>query len=123
MEKETIRGHQGDVQFATVNELPKEAVEIKNSPIAYGETNGHAHIVTGNVKRYEHSGRLFFVVMQLGAMLQHVRISEMDEKAYQTTKELPMADHKPVLLPPGVYEFWIQNQYNPYKKIFEKVID
>lgn len=37
--------------------------------------------------------------------------------------ELPIADHGSHLLPEGIYEFYIQNSYNPYTKLMEQVID
>ena len=118
-----IKGHQGDVIFTMINELPTEAVEVKNKPIALGEINGHAHVLTGNVKRYEHNKRLFYVVLGVDAILQHTRIENMNEDTFTSTKVFPVCDHKPHRLPAGIYEFWIQNSYNPYKKIMEAVKD
>jgi len=119
-----IKFHQGDVIGCSLDRLPEGAVEVKNSPIALGETHGHAHVLTGDVKRYQHQNRIFFLVLQIPAILQHTHIANMEsEEAYSTTDVLPVCDHKPITLPPGLYEFWIQNQYNPYKKLMEQVRD
>jgi len=118
----TIRLHQGDVQAKTTT-LPKGAVKISNKPIALGEHSGHQHVVTGDVELYEFEGKVFAVIGSDGAILQHVHDSNFKESMYKTKKEIKKADHNPIDLPPGTYEFYIQNAYNPFKKIFEKVID
>lgn len=120
--KTITKGHQGDVQFKTTS-LPKGAISIKQKPIALGEHSGHQHCVTGDVQLYEFEGRVFAVVGNDGASLQHVHDSNFKENMYKSKKHIAMADHKPVDLAPGTYEFFIQNVYNPFKKIFEKVID
>ena len=118
--KNQIKGMQGDVQFKTTN-LPKEAIKIGNRPIALGEHSGHQHVLTGDVELYEFQGRTFAVVGSDGARLQHVH--ESNFKGYNSIKEQQKADHHSHLLPEGTYEFFIQNAYNPYKKLMEKVID
>jgi hypothetical protein len=119
----TVRFHQGDVQGCTVSKLPEGAVKTANRPLALGDKNGHAHVVTGDAERYESKGRVFFWVKTF-ALLQHINMEIMKDRAlWNTTQELPVADHKSIPLKAGVYEFYIQNEYNPYKKIFEKVID
>lgn len=117
-----LKGHQGDVQFKTTT-LPKEAKRVNNRPIAYGEHSGHQHVLTGDVEMFEHEGNLFACVGSDGARLQHIRESRMTEKAWVSVVEIEKADHNSILLPDGVYEFWIQNAYNPYSKLMEKVID
>ncbi len=123
-----IRGHQGDVQFTTIEKLPNGCEEVRNKPLALGEVHGHAHVLTGDVKRFEKKDngliRVFYQVYSGGAVLQHTNISLMtSEEKYKTTEVLPVADHKPHILEPGIYEFCIQNEYNPYSKLMEKVID
>jgi hypothetical protein len=46
-----------------------------------------------------------------------------DKANWETTQTLPVADHKPHTLPAGVYEFFIQNEYNPSAQVFQKVLD
>lgn len=118
-----IKFHQGDVIGFTIDKLPEGAKKTENKPVALGEVHGHAHVITGDVERYEINSRVMFWV-KTTAILQHVNIEVMKQKgAWGTTKELPMADHKPHVLQEGIYEFVIQNEYNPYKKIMEKVVD
>lgn len=117
-----LKGHQGDVQFKTTS-LPKEAKKVNNRPIAYGEHSGHQHVLTGDVEMFEYDGNLFASVGSDGARLQHIHESRMTKNAWVSTVEIEKADHNSILLPEGVYEFWIQNAYNPYSKLMEKLID
>lgn len=119
----SIKGHQGDVQFATINSVPKGAIKIQNRPIALGEHSGHMHVITGDVSLFELNGRTFAAVGADGARLQHCHESNFTDKCWTTTKEIHVADHKSHWLPEGVYEFTIQNSYNPYSKLMEKVSD
>ena len=118
-----LKGHQGDVQFAKLLEMPCNAKKINNKPIALGEHSGHMHVLTGDVQLFEVEGRLLAAVGGDGARLQHVHESNFTDKCWTSTKELLKADHNSHLLPEGIYEFWIQNAYNPYSKIMEKVED
>lgn len=115
------KGHQGDVQFRQISELPKGVKLISLKPIALGEHSGHQHILTGDVQMYEVKDTVFAVVGKDCGRLQHIH--ESNFKATNGIEELPVADHGSIVLEPGVYEFWIQNQYNPYSKLMEKVID
>lgn len=118
-----IKGHQGDVQFKQVDTIPSNAKKISHKPIALGEHSGHQHIVTGDVELFEVDGRIIAAVGSDGAMLQHIHESNFKLGNYSTRETLPMADHKPHFLPQGNYEFFIQNSYNPFAKLMEKVID
>lgn len=119
-----IKGHQGDVQFAQINKLPEGAKPLERKPLALGEHSGHMHILTGpDVQLFEHDGKIFAAVGSDGASLQHIHESRMNEHAWESTQVIEKADHEPHLLPEGVYEFHIQNAYNPYAKAMEKVID
>ena len=118
-----LTGHNGDVQFKMIDKLPGNAVKVENKPLAYGETSGHVHVVTGDVELFEVQGKTFAVVGSDGARMQHVMENILTPKCMTEVKELPIADHKSILLAPGTYEIGIQKQYNPYEKIFEKVVD
>lgn len=119
-----IKGHQGDVQFAKISGLPSGAKPISKKPLALGEHSGHMHILTGpDVQLFEHDGKVFAVVGHDGASLQHIHESRLSEPAWTSTQILEKADHAPHILPEGIYEFHIQNAYNPYSKLMEKVLD
>lgn len=121
--KHLLKGHQGDVQFKQITKLPAGAKKVSNRPIAYGEHSGHQHVLTGDVEMFEIEGKLVAVVRSDGARLQHIHESKMTTTAWTSTREIEKADHNPHLLPQGVYEFYIQNAYNPYTKLMEKVMD
>ncbi len=118
-----VTGMQGDVQFKQIETLPKEAKKVSNKPIAYGEHSGHQHILTGDVEMFEVDGKMIAVVGSDGARLQHIHESKMTTTAWTSTKEIEKADHNSHLLEKGIYEFYIQNAFNPYSKLMEKVID
>lgn len=118
-----IKGHQGDVQFKQIESIPSKAVKITNRPIALGEHSGHQHVLTGDVEMFEYEGKMIAAVGSDGARLQHCHESNFSDKCWTTTEEIEVADHASHLLPPGIYEFYIQNSYNPYSKLMEKVID
>lgn len=120
---ETLRGHQGDVQFKAIEKLPSNAVKIDHKPLAFGEHSGHMHVLTGDVQLFEVDGKIIAAVGGDGARLQHVHESNFTARAWSKTTEIQKADHNSHLLPEGIYEFYIQNAFNPYSKIMEKVID
>jgi len=119
----SIKGHQGDVQFSSIENLPKGATKVANRPLAYGEHSGHQHVLTGDVQLFEFEGRVFAAVGMDGARLQHCHESNFTDKCWKTTEEIPVADHASHLLPEGTYEFFIQNAFNPYSKLMEKAQD
>lgn len=119
--KEMLKGHAGDVQFRQIESIPDKFIETENKPIAIGNS-GHCHVFTGNVKRYEKEERIVYNVIE-PARLQHTDISLMNDKTYSSPDLLPVKDHNPHLLPVGVYEFFIQQAYNPYSRMMEDVQD
>lgn len=121
--KNVLRGHQGDVLFSTVDSIPANAKKVTNKPIALGEHSGHCHVLTGDVEMFEVDGRIICSVGADGARLQHVHESNFSASCWTSTKEIQKADHNSHLLTAGNYEFWIQNSFNPYSKLMEKVID
>lgn len=121
--KNQLKGHQGDVIFKSVDKVPAGAAKVENQPIAYGEHSGHQHCLTGDVEMYEFEGRKIAVVGSDGAMLQHVHESNITPANWKSVQALAIADHQPHLLPAGIYEFHIQNTYNPYTKLMEQVLD
>lgn len=116
--------HGGDVQGKQINSLPKGALKIANQPIAYGETSGHCHILTGDVELYEFEGKKFAVVGSDGAYHSHVHESSITKETWLKNQNLSNADHtKECWIKPGVYELGIHKRYNPYFKLWERVQD
>lgn len=124
MSTKFIKGHQGDVQFRQITEIPSTAKVVKNQPVAYGEHSGHQHCLTGDVTLFmAEDGTFFAAVGGDGATLQHVHENYFKESDWVSTKELRKADHEPLHLPTGNYEIWIQNSWNPYEKLMTAVLD
>jgi len=122
--KNLIKGMQGDVQFKMINELPENVKKTNNTPLAYGEITGHIHVLTGDVEMFEIEEKRYARIGERQARLQHILEGNLKNASCMTeVKELPVADHKSILLPPGIYEFGIQKQYDPFEKIFKRVID
>ena len=121
METKLLKGHAGDVQFRKIESIPEGFSKVENKPISVG-SSGHCHVLTGYVERYESGERVIYKINK-DARLQHTDISLMNDKTYKSSDLLPVKDHKPHLLPEGIYEFYIQKVYNPYSKLMENVID
>jgi hypothetical protein len=121
--QKNLKGHQGDVQFRQITKLPKNAKKVSNKPIALGEHSGHMHILTGDVEMFEYEDKVYTSVGRDGARLQHIHESNLTPECWTSTEEVQKADHASHVLPQGVYEFFIQNSFNPYTKLMEKVVD
>lgn len=124
MKKTTQSGHGGDVQFKAILSLPANAKPIKNVPLAYGEKSGHIHVITGDVELFEVEGSYFAKIGEKGACLQHVHESNFKNEDYISTKEIQKADHNSIVIEPNqIIEFGIHKKYDPFQKVWEKVID
>lgn len=119
------KGHQGDVQFRTITQLPTNAKKIENTPLAYGEHSGHIHVLTGDVELFEtEQGNRYAVIGGKGALIQHVHENRFKLLNYADLKPMQHEDHMPIELQPNqVVEFGIHKKYDPFKKVWEKVID
>lgn len=122
----SINFRQGDVYLKSVI-LPETSVE-KNSKdsriIARGEWSDHSHVVTGDAKIFESEGKLYIGVGENGAKLQHTFESKLDFMTLSEERDMEVADHEIIELPPNsCFEVNIQNEYNPYSKLFEQVKD
>lgn len=86
----------GDVFLNEVVSVPEGAKEIaKNKAIlAYGETTGHAHVLTGAGVKMWNVGTQDYVTVETPSKLAH------EEHGVQT-------------IPPGVYEVIHQREYTP----------
>ena len=117
-------GHNGDVQFFSIDILPEQANRVNNQPIALGETHNHAHIATGDCKLYN-DGEFFYVKTGVGkSFVQHTFESLLTQETYQKKEAVEIADHLPKeLLPNTIYKVGIHKKYDPFQKIWEKVTD
>lgn len=123
MKNKQIKFMQGDVIGFSIAKLPDNAKKINNKPVALGEHSGHQHVITGDVELYEDETRTLAKIGKKGAILQHVHENDFKNSDFISLVEIKQADHNPIPLKEGIYEIVIQNAYNPYRKIMEKVID
>ena len=119
-----FRAHQGDVQMHSINKLPEDVKKVEKTFFAKSERSGHAHALCGDYELYENeSGSRFIVVGDNGATLNHTAYRNLTKEYWDRNEVLPVADHRPTLLPAGIYHVGIQRRINPYKAIWERVRD
>lgn len=109
MKKAIIR--QGDVALIPANIIKGNKKE--NNVVAYGEISNHHHVAVGDCELVEQNGKIYVVTGKGRSFLAHLKEGDMT-----------MADHHPIELEPkSAYEVVIQNQYNPYTRLMERVLD
>jgi len=119
-----FNAHQGDVQMHSIANLPTDAKKVEKTFFAKSEKSGHAHALCGDYDLYEtEAGTRFIVVGKEGATLNHTAYKNLTTEYWDRNEVLPVADHKPTLLPAGIYHVGIQRRINPYKAVWEKVRD
>lgn len=119
-----FNAHQGDVQMHSIANLPADAKKVEKTFFAKSEKSGHAHALCGDYDLYETEvGTRFIVVGKEGATLNHTAYKNLTTEYWDRNEVLPVADHKPTLLPAGIYHVGIQRRINPYKSVWEKVRD
>lgn len=117
--------HQGDVQFFSLGEVPKDAKKINKTFIAKSEKSGHAHALCGSYEMYElpnGTGHIV-VVGHDGCTLNHTGYQNLTKEYWDKNESLPIADHKPTFLAPGTYFVGIQKRKKHFSKVWEKVKD
>jgi len=119
-----FNAHQGDVQFHSIANLPAGTKKIEKTFFAKSEKSGHAHALCGDYDLFEtENGSRFIVVGTDGATLNHTGYKNLIPEYWDRNEVLPVADHKPTILPAGIYHVGIQRRINPYKSVWEKVKD
>jgi hypothetical protein len=119
-----FNAHQGDCQMHSISKLPTDAKKVEKTFFAKSEKSGHAHALCGDYDLFEdEAGSRFIVVGNDGATLNHTAYKNLTTEYWDRNEVLPVADHKPTLLPAGIYHVGIQRRINPYKAIWERVRD
>lgn len=104
---------QGDVMLRLIAPVDTNGAEKASKTIALGEHTGHAHVITGDAEVFKIDGKMVVVVGKDGGKLEHL-----------DTIQKRKGDHDEIVLDEGQsYEVILQNEYNPYSKIYERVID
>lgn len=98
---------QGDVLMKSLNKLPAEAKHIKRASKGYilaeGEVTGHSHAVLDEIEMFEKNG---------------LRFIRADNEFTVTHQE-----HQPIVVPPGVYQLDIVQEYDHFAEEARRVID
>jgi len=119
-----FQAHQGDVQLHSLAQLPSNVTKVTKTFFAKSEKSGHAHALCGDYELYENeSGTQFVVVGSDGATLNHTGYQNLTPEYWNTNAVLPVADHKPTILKAGIYHVGIQRRIDPFKSVWEKVLD
>ena len=119
-----FNAHQGDCQFHSISKLPADVKKVEKTFFAKSEKSGHAHALCGDYDLFEdEKGSRFIVVGTDGATLNHTGYKNLIPEYWDRNEVLPVADHKPTLLPMGIYHVGIQRRVNPFKAIWERVKD
>ena len=115
-------GHQGDTQWFSINELPKEAKKIEKMFLAASEQSGAVHALCGNYDLYEMKDGFCVDVLD-DCTLNHTFKQHIENGTLQKDIELPMKDHRASKIKKGLYFVGIQQRYDPMKKLWKKVTD
>ena len=127
-------GMQGDVQFKAIGALPAGVKPVGAKPLAYGETSGHAHLLTGDWELFEaeDGSKTFAKIGPKGALLQHCHLDRFDGN-YLTFNEIGGGDHVTEvggrkvnfveLRPNQVIEIGIHKKYSAFSETWQKVVD
>ncbi len=103
---------QGDVALRQIDNLPEGLTEDKARVLALGEMSGHGHTITKQAKLLKDSNGRMYVSANATASLEHVLLESRTR-----------ADHDALTLDKGCYEVILQNEYNPYAKEMQRVLD
>ena len=115
-------GHQGDTQWFSIDKIPEDAKKIENTFIAKSEQSGSVHVLCGDYDMYEYENGNIMDVKE-DCILNHTFESNLIGHKIKEAKELPLKDHRHSLIKKGLYFVGIQQRYDPFQKLWKKVID
>jgi hypothetical protein len=103
-EKNLVWYQQGDVIIKPVASIPEGANPVGTRVLREGEATGHAHRATGEgVQLFIHEGTLY-----MRAEGETVVVHE---------------EHRPITVPPGVYEIGAVREYDHFAEVTRPVFD
>jgi len=94
----------GDVLIAEAKSIPRGAVRRNGTVLVRGEITGHSHRVAEPhaAEIWELGQELFLKITGDAATLVH-------------------EEHKPIMLPRGIYRVWVQREYTP--AVVRRIVD
>lgn len=103
-EKSLVWYQQGDVIIKPVAPIPEGASPVGTRVLREGEATGHAHRATGEgVQLFIEGGTLYMRV--------------------EGEAEVVHEEHKPIAVPPGVYEIGAVREYDHFAEMTRPVFD
>lgn len=120
-----FNGHQGDVEFFSIDSVEKGFEKVEKTFFAKSEKSGHCHALCGNYELYVAKEEDVFIikVKEGGATLNHTSITNLTKEYWDKNEVLPVADHQATLFEEGIYKIGIQQRKRPFSDVWEKVID
>lgn len=116
-------GHQGDVCFYKIDDLPKDLIKDKqteNAILAYGEASGHAHQFD-NLEDVEvfksEKDNLIYLKVNKKTSVSHGRARDF------VGKEADHDYHNLIWLDPGLYSTGIVEETDWLSKTVRRVVD
>ena len=94
----------GDVIIVKADSIPQEAIRRPAAVLARGEATGHSHRIEDpkSAEVFDHEGIGYLRVTAAQARLVH-------------------QEHHPIVLPKGIFRFWMQREYSP--KEIRRIVD
>jgi hypothetical protein len=118
-----FRGHQGDVQIFSIDDIPSNAIKVEKTFFAASEQSGHVHALTGDYELLTIPEGHVIKVGKEGAILNHTQLKNLTKDYWDKNEVTEIADHKPTHLKEGSYYIGIQQKFDPFAKVWKKVVD
>lgn len=103
-EKPLVWFQQGDVTIKPVESIPEGAEPIKTRVLREGEATGHAHVATGEGVQLFMRGDTLYMRVPAGTEVVH-------------------EEHKPINVPPGLYEIGAVREYDHFAEESRVILD
>lgn len=108
-----FEGFHGDVIQYRLEKLPDDFYDMPicdDCCIAYGEVTGHVHMITGGEQGIDFD-------------LRRCPKTKKEYLKVNNVVYLKHQEHCPVEIPPGIYEYGRQLEYDPFEKRLREVAD
>ena len=112
---------QGDVLAQRIESLPtKQLKRVEDRILAHGEFTGHAHFLTST-----NNEATLLIDEDTNTMYMDIPEHVLDAKLEHLLEGTGVwtGEHTEIAVPPGKYCVKIHQQYNPYLKAQQRVVD
>ena len=115
-------GHQGDVQFYSIDKIPNESKKVNKQFIAASERSGSFHALFGNYDMYEDENG-FLLDVKEESVLNHSLKEHLKNTSMDNAITLPKKEHWYSIIKKGKYFVGIQQKFDPMSGYKKRVID